>query len=171
MTLSPTIIEEAAKTHAAALTLYARQFFAYRSFHDAEEVVQDVFFRLSRQSTLPETLLPGCTLPSVTERFLPHGVTNAVKNGKPFTNRRCSNRRRRVRSTPKKSHRRSKSSTVGNGKSLHCISGATCRSPTLRRCSASRKRLFFAATKRHSKRCGNYLTNHDRRTGPEITRL
>ena len=56
MSISPTIIEEIVKAHAAALTLYARQFFADRSFHVAEEVVQEVFHRLSRQPALPENL-------------------------------------------------------------------------------------------------------------------
>ena len=56
MSISPTIIEETVKAHAAALTLYARQFFADRSFHVAEEVVQEVFYRLSRQPALPENL-------------------------------------------------------------------------------------------------------------------
>ena len=50
----PTIIEELVKTHAAALTLYARQFFENGSFHAAEEVVQEVFHRLSQQPNLPE---------------------------------------------------------------------------------------------------------------------
>ena len=50
----PTIIEELVKTHAAALTLYARQFFENNSFHAAEEVVQEVFHRLSQQPNLPE---------------------------------------------------------------------------------------------------------------------
>jgi len=50
----PTIIEELVKTHAAALMLYARQFFENGSFHAAEDVVQEVFHRLSRQPTLPE---------------------------------------------------------------------------------------------------------------------
>jgi len=53
---TPTIIEETVKTHAAALTLYARQFFEKGSFHAAEEVVQEVFHRLSRQPTLPENM-------------------------------------------------------------------------------------------------------------------
>jgi RNA polymerase sigma factor (sigma-70 family) len=57
MSISPTIIEGAVKTHAAALTLYARQFFAGRNFHAAEEVVQEVFHRLSQQPTLPENLV------------------------------------------------------------------------------------------------------------------
>ena len=56
MTISPPIIEETVKAHAAALTLYARQFFAGGNFHAAEEVVQDVFHRLSRQPNLPENL-------------------------------------------------------------------------------------------------------------------
>jgi len=50
----PTIIEELVNTHAAALTLYARQFFENGSFHAAEEVVQEVFHRLSQQPNLPE---------------------------------------------------------------------------------------------------------------------
>ena len=50
----PTIIEELVKTHAAALTLYARQFFENSSFHVAEEVVQEVFHRLSQQPNQPE---------------------------------------------------------------------------------------------------------------------
>ena len=53
----PTIIEELVKKHAAALTLYARQFFDNGSFHAAEEVVQEVFHRLSGQPTLPENLV------------------------------------------------------------------------------------------------------------------
>jgi RNA polymerase sigma factor (sigma-70 family) len=57
MSISPTIIEGAVKTHATALTLYARQFFAGRNFHAAEEVVQEVFHRLSQQPTLPENLV------------------------------------------------------------------------------------------------------------------
>jgi RNA polymerase sigma factor (sigma-70 family) len=57
MSISPTIIEAAVKTHADALTLYARQFFAGRNFHAAEEVVQEVFHRLSQQPTLPENLV------------------------------------------------------------------------------------------------------------------
>ena len=51
------MIEETMRTHAAALTLYARQFFKGGNFHAAEEVVQDVFHRLSRQSQLPENLV------------------------------------------------------------------------------------------------------------------
>ena len=53
----PTIIEELVKKHAAALTLYARQFFDNGSFHAAEEVVQEVFHRLSGQPNLPENLV------------------------------------------------------------------------------------------------------------------
>jgi len=53
---TPTIIEELVKNHAAALTLYARQFFEKGSFHAAEEVVQEVFHRLSRQPNLPENM-------------------------------------------------------------------------------------------------------------------
>jgi RNA polymerase sigma-70 factor (ECF subfamily) len=54
MSISPTIIEETVRMHAAALTLYARQFFKGGNFHAAEEIVQDVFHRLSRQAQLPE---------------------------------------------------------------------------------------------------------------------
>ena len=54
MSISPTIIEETVRTHAAALTLYARQFFKGGNFHAAEEIVQDVFHRFSRLPTLPE---------------------------------------------------------------------------------------------------------------------
>ena len=54
---APTIIEETVKTHTAALTLYARQFFENNSFHAAEEVVQEVFHRLSRLPSLPENLV------------------------------------------------------------------------------------------------------------------
>ena len=56
MSISLTILEETVKAHAAALTLYARQFFADGSFHSAEEVVQEVFHRLSRQPGVPENL-------------------------------------------------------------------------------------------------------------------
>ncbi|MCL2347237.1 MAG: RNA polymerase sigma factor [Planctomycetaceae bacterium] len=45
----PEIIQELMSRHAAPLTLYARQFFSGGDFAAAEEVVQDVFFRLSRQ--------------------------------------------------------------------------------------------------------------------------
>ena len=45
----PVIIQELMSRHAAPLTLYARQFFSGGDFSAAEEVVQDVFFRLSRQ--------------------------------------------------------------------------------------------------------------------------
>jgi len=57
MSILPTIIEETVRTHAAALTLYARQFFKGGNFHAAEEVVQDVFHRLSRQDQRPENLV------------------------------------------------------------------------------------------------------------------
>ena len=56
MSILPTTIEETVKKHAAALTLYARQFFDNGSFHAAEEVVQEVFHRLSGQPNLPENL-------------------------------------------------------------------------------------------------------------------
>ena len=56
MSISLTILEETVKVHAAALTLYARQFFVDGSFHSAEEVVQEVFHRLSRQPGMPENL-------------------------------------------------------------------------------------------------------------------
>jgi len=45
----PEIIQELMSRHAAPLILYARQFFSGGDFDAAEEVVQDVFFRLSRQ--------------------------------------------------------------------------------------------------------------------------
>ena len=57
MSIPPVIIEETVKKHAAALTLYARQFFDNGSFHAAEEVVQEVFYRLSGQPNLPENLV------------------------------------------------------------------------------------------------------------------
>ena len=57
MSIPPTIIEEASKAHADALVLYARQFFAGRNLHAAEDVVQEVFYRLSRQPNLPENLV------------------------------------------------------------------------------------------------------------------
>ena len=57
MHIPPTIIDEAIKEHASALVLYARQFFAGRNLHAAEDVVQDVFHRLSKQSNVPENLV------------------------------------------------------------------------------------------------------------------
>ena len=57
MSIPPTIIEETIKAHAPALTLYARQFFENNSFHAAEEVVQEVFHRLSQQSHPPENVV------------------------------------------------------------------------------------------------------------------
>jgi DNA-directed RNA polymerase specialized sigma24 family protein len=56
MGIAPTIIEETAKTHADALVLYARQFFQGGNLHAAEDVVQEVFHRLSRLPHLPENL-------------------------------------------------------------------------------------------------------------------
>jgi RNA polymerase sigma-70 factor (ECF subfamily) len=57
MTTLPTDrFQEIVKLHAAPLTLYARQFFEQHDFHAAEEVVQDVLFRLSQQSNEPEHL-------------------------------------------------------------------------------------------------------------------
>ena len=49
-------LQEIAKLYAAPLTLYARQFFEQHDFHAAEEVVQDVLFRLSQQAIEPEHL-------------------------------------------------------------------------------------------------------------------
>ena len=57
MGIPPMVIEELVKKHAAALTLYARQFFDNGNFHAAEEVVQEVFYRLSGQPNLPENLV------------------------------------------------------------------------------------------------------------------
>ena len=56
MTLSTDRLQEIVKLHAAPLTLYARQFFEQYDFHAAEEVVQDVLFRLSQQPNEPEYL-------------------------------------------------------------------------------------------------------------------
>ena len=57
MTTLPTDrFQEIVKLHAAPLTLYARQFFEQHDFHAAEEVVQDVLFRLSQQPNEPEHL-------------------------------------------------------------------------------------------------------------------
>ena len=52
----PAQIQEIVQIYAAPLTLYARQFFAQSQYHDAEEVVQDVFFRLSKQGMIPENV-------------------------------------------------------------------------------------------------------------------
>jgi len=57
MNIPATIIDETVKTHASALVLYARQFFAGRNLHAAEDVVQDVFHRLSRLPNMPENLV------------------------------------------------------------------------------------------------------------------
>jgi RNA polymerase sigma-70 factor (ECF subfamily) len=57
MNFPPTIIEETSKAHADALVLYARQFFAGRNLHAAEDVVQEAFHRLSRQPNLPENIV------------------------------------------------------------------------------------------------------------------
>jgi len=57
MSISPTVIEDVANTHGATLVLYARQFFKGRNLHAAEDVVQEVFHRLSRQPNLPENLV------------------------------------------------------------------------------------------------------------------
>jgi len=57
MSILPTIIEGVVRAHGSALTLYARQFFKGGNFHAAEEVVQEVFHRLSRQERLPENLV------------------------------------------------------------------------------------------------------------------
>ena len=56
MGIPPTIIEETAKTHSAALVLYARQFFKGGNLHAAEDVVQEVFHRLSRLPNPPENI-------------------------------------------------------------------------------------------------------------------
>ena len=42
------------RQYAAPLVLYARQFFGHADFHAAEEIVQDAFFRLSRERNPPE---------------------------------------------------------------------------------------------------------------------
>jgi RNA polymerase sigma-70 factor (ECF subfamily) len=56
MTLPPDRFQEIVNVHAAPLTLYARQFFEQYDFHAAEEVVQDVLFRLSQQPNEPKHL-------------------------------------------------------------------------------------------------------------------
>jgi RNA polymerase sigma factor (sigma-70 family) len=56
MGILPSIIEETAKAHTAALVLYARQFFKGGNLHAAEDVVQEVFHRLSRLPNCPENL-------------------------------------------------------------------------------------------------------------------
>lgn len=48
-----TSIQDLMRKHAAALVLYARQFFRHGDFHAGEEVVQDVFCRLLQEKTLP----------------------------------------------------------------------------------------------------------------------
>ena len=55
--IEETVLEKIVNAHTAALTLYARQFFDNGNFHAAEEVVQEVFHRLSGQPTLPENLV------------------------------------------------------------------------------------------------------------------
>ena len=71
-----TIIEEAVTTHAAALVLYARQFFTDRSFHEAEEVVQDVFLRLSCQTEPPDNVAAWLYT------AVRNGAINAARNNK-----------------------------------------------------------------------------------------
>jgi len=57
MSIPTPIIDETIAAHADALVLYARQFFAGRNLHAAEDVVQDAFHRLSRLPNVPENLV------------------------------------------------------------------------------------------------------------------
>ena len=56
MAIDSALIEDVVETYIDALVLYARQFFANRSLHDAEDVVQDAFSRLSQQPRMPENV-------------------------------------------------------------------------------------------------------------------
>ena len=51
------MIEDALNAHGNALVFYARQFFAGRSLHAAEDVVQEAFQRLSQQKNPPENVV------------------------------------------------------------------------------------------------------------------
>ncbi len=56
MTIDSATIRDLVNAHGAPLTLYARQFFPFGNFHAAEEVVQDVFHRLSRLTPPPDNV-------------------------------------------------------------------------------------------------------------------
>ena len=86
MAIPPTLIEETAiaeiaKAHTAALVLYARQFFQGGNLHAAEDVVQEVLHRLSRQPNLPENLA-GWLYTAVR-----NGAISAAKSDKRRTKR------------------------------------------------------------------------------------